>query len=116
MSDWKTIWDRVLIGQVETDSTSVGLSRVRTLIVQVEHEGGFGEEPNGIYDRVITGQVEYRTGLTHIELRSLIAQVEYEESYPNIPLTRYAPRILVDMYLESGNIHYSTEDLSIEEL
>lgn len=115
MSDWKTIWDRALVGQVETDSTGEQ-SRVRSLIVQVEHEGGFGAVPTGLYDRALLGQVEYKTGNNQLALRSCIIQVECEISYPNIPLTRYAPRILVDMFLETDNVHYSTEHVYLEEL
>lgn len=91
---------------------------VSGLTTQVAYTGG-GGEPNRIDVSGVAAQIAHIGGLSDIDgvkISDLVAQIAYIETYPNIPLTGYSPRILVDILFSSGIQRFTTEDTYVEEL
>ena len=122
MPGYRTIKVSELIAQVEYSDGGIEAHpktlKISNAIAQVEHTGG-GGVPKGVHVSNLIAQIEHGpTGdlPTGILISELIAQIEYSETYPNLPLSQYAPRILVDLYTDAGIVRTSTADFSIEEL
>ncbi len=83
--------------------------------IQVEQVGG-GGMPLGVF--ITQGGVQVENNLTDkkILVTQLAMQVEYLEVYPNIPLSSYSARVIVDLFTGAGVRRCSTEDTWVEEL
>jgi len=107
----------VQVAHTPTSDNSDGVD-VSQLAVQVAHTGG-GGTPAGANVSQLGVQIAHGpTGdlPTAIHISQLGIQVAYLETYPNIPLSGYAPRILVDIWRDAGVVRFSTVDTIMEEL
>jgi hypothetical protein len=107
----------VQVAHTPTSDNSDGVD-VSQLAVQVAHTGG-GGTPAGANVSQLGVQIAHGpTGdlPTAIHISQLGIQVAYVETYPNIPLTGYSPRLLVDILFASGIQRFTTEDTYVEEI
>jgi hypothetical protein len=116
--------DRVIVSDLVAQIAYVGgeddidAVLVSGLALQAAYTGG-GGEPNRIDVSEVAAQIAHVGGLNDIDglkISDLIAQIAYLETYPNIPLSGYAPRILVDIWRDAGVVRFSTVDTIMEEL
>ena len=116
--------DRVIVSDLIAQVAYIGGEdgadgvQVSGLTAQTAYTGG-GGEPNRVDVAAVTAQVAHIGGLTladGVYISDLIMQVAYVETYPNIPLTGYSPRLLVDILFASGIQRFTTEDTYVEEI
>jgi hypothetical protein len=109
-----------LVTEVEHSPTSDKPTGIHTgqVYAELEHTGG-GGYPLGVHCGQFYTEVEHSPTQDKppgIHVGSIVVEVEYIETYPNIPLTGYAPRLLVDILFTSGIQRFTTEDTYVEEI
>ena len=109
-----------LVTEVEHSPTSDKPTGIHTgqVYAELEHTGGGGYSL-GVHCGQFYTEVEHSPTQDKppgIHVGSIVVEVEYLETYPTIPLSGYAPRILVDIWRDAGVVRFSTVDTIMEEL
>jgi hypothetical protein len=120
MSDPDRLQVSILRGQVAhtKGQNDIDCIQASTLLGQVSHTGGDSGVP-GVSSTSVRSQVAHTGGddiLSGVYATIVGAQIAYTETYPTLLRSRWAPRILVDIFGSAMVGTFSTEDVYLEEL